>query len=48
MYIVYNLVTQVLRGSIQCESKPGQGLRCMIIFPIQRISTIPQTESRQT
>ena len=42
MYIVYNLVTQVLRGSIQCESEPGHGLRCTIIFSIPQGSTIPR------
>jgi signal transduction histidine kinase len=33
MYIVYNLVTQVLRGTIHCESQPGQGLHCVIVVP---------------
>lgn len=39
MYIVYNLVNQVLHGSIQCESEPGHGLRCTIIFSVQRVSS---------
>jgi signal transduction histidine kinase len=38
MYIVYNLVTQVLRGSIQCESGPGKGMHCVIKFSVQRAS----------
>ncbi len=32
MHIVYNLVTQVLRGSIDCESAPGRGARFHIRF----------------
>ncbi len=33
MHIVYNLVTQVLKGSIQCSSSPGQGTRYEIHIP---------------
>jgi signal transduction histidine kinase len=33
MHIVYTLVTQVLGGSIECESTPGQGTRFRIRFP---------------
>jgi signal transduction histidine kinase/ligand-binding sensor domain-containing protein len=32
MHIVYSLVTQVLHGSIVCESEPGQGARFHIRF----------------
>lgn len=32
MYIVYNLVTQVLHGNIQCVSQPGEGLQCSIVI----------------
>ena len=32
MHIVYNLVTQALHGSIDCESAPGQGVRFRIRF----------------
>jgi ligand-binding sensor domain-containing protein/signal transduction histidine kinase len=33
MHIVYNLVTQALRGSIHCESSPGRGARFVLRFP---------------
>ncbi|WP_320174262.1 cache domain-containing protein [Maridesulfovibrio sp.] len=33
MHIVYNIVTQKLRGSIQLESSPGQGVCFTIIIP---------------
>ena len=33
LHIVFNLVTQLLRGSITCESEPGQGTRFVIRFP---------------
>jgi signal transduction histidine kinase/streptogramin lyase len=33
MHIVYTLVTQVLGGSIECHSVPGQGTRFLIRFP---------------
>jgi len=35
LYIVYNLVTQALHGSIHCTSKPGEGCRFDIEFPCQ-------------
>ena len=34
LHIVYNLVTQTLGGTIECESEPGQGTTFIIIFPI--------------
>ena len=34
MYIVYTLVTQALRGDIECESQPGQGMHCVIRLPL--------------
>jgi two-component system, NtrC family, sensor kinase len=34
LHIVYNLVTQKLKGSIQVQSKPNQGVLFQIIFPI--------------
>lgn len=33
MHIVYNLVTQGLRGTIQCESAPGEGVCFRIVSP---------------
>lgn len=34
MHIVYNLVTQKLRGQIQCQSLPGQGTMFIIQIPL--------------
>lgn len=34
MYIVYNLVTQALNGSIDCESSPGKGTCFTITVPL--------------
>lgn len=33
MHIVYNLVTQALRGSIECDSAPGRGIYISIRIP---------------
>jgi ligand-binding sensor domain-containing protein/signal transduction histidine kinase len=33
MHIVFNLVTQLLRGSITCDSEPERGTRFLIRFP---------------
>lgn len=33
LYIVYNLVTQALRGQIQCNSAPGQGIHVRMTLP---------------
>ena len=33
MHIVYNLVTQKLKGDINCESEEGKGINIMIIIP---------------
>ena len=35
MHMVFNLVTQTLGGTIQCESEPGAGTRFMIQFPVK-------------
>lgn len=37
MYIVYNLVTQILKGEIQCTSQPGQGMCCTILAPMKQV-----------
>ena len=36
MHIVYNLVTQVLGGSIVVDSAPGKGFQACMIFEIER------------
>ena len=36
MNIAYNLVTQKLGGSIECESQPGAGVRFMIRVPLEQ------------
>ena len=42
MHIVYNLVTQRLRGSIRCESEVGEGVLFCVVFP----AAIPGAASR--
>jgi signal transduction histidine kinase len=34
LHIVYNLVTQTLRGTIECESVPGTGTRFIMNIPV--------------
>ncbi|CCQ12172.1 hypothetical protein PALB_30730 [Pseudoalteromonas luteoviolacea B = ATCC 29581] len=34
MHIVYNLVTQLLKGEIKCTSEPGSGVKFVIRIPI--------------
>ncbi|NRB23317.1 hybrid sensor histidine kinase/response regulator [Shewanella sp.] len=36
LYIVFNLITQVLKGDVLCTSKLGEGTEFKIIFPIER------------
>ena len=35
LYIVYNLATSVLGGSVSCQSAPGQGTKFQISFPVR-------------
>ena len=35
MHIVYNLVTQRLKGKIECESKPGEGIIITMQMPVK-------------
>lgn len=35
LHIVFNLVTQVLAGSVECHSKPGKGARFVLLLPWQ-------------
>lgn len=37
MYIVYNIVTQTLGGSIQCISRPGAGVNFFIEIPMENL-----------
>lgn len=37
MHIIYNLVTQVLHGHIDCTSAPGQGTQFLIRFPLGEV-----------
>ncbi|AVP97832.1 hypothetical protein C7S18_11765 [Ahniella affigens] len=34
MHIVYNLVVQLLGGSVRCQSEPGQGVQFLIELPL--------------
>ncbi|WP_076409683.1 hybrid sensor histidine kinase/response regulator [Shewanella sp. UCD-KL12] len=36
LYIVFNLITQVLKGEITCVSEVGKGTKFNIVFPIAR------------
>ncbi len=35
LYIIYNLVTQKLGGTIECESEPNKGTLFKMVFPIE-------------
>lgn len=37
MYICYNIITSRLKGTIECESEPGQGTRFHIRFPVEKL-----------
>lgn len=34
MHILFNLVSQILRGTVRCKSTPGEGVEIVIRFPI--------------
>ena len=34
LYIVYNIVTQILEGTIECSSSPGNGVIFCISIPV--------------
>ncbi|AQS36470.1 signal transduction histidine kinase [Shewanella psychrophila] len=40
LYIVFNLITQVLKGDVHCTSKLGVGTEFKITFPIERDSDL--------
>ncbi len=33
LHIIFNIVTQTLKGEIRCESKPGQGATFIVVIP---------------
>ncbi len=41
MHVVYNLVTQLLKGSIRVESAPGEGTMFEMVLPAPRVKTEP-------
>ncbi|MEQ8332348.1 PAS domain-containing protein [Nisaea sp.] len=41
MHILFNLVSQVLRGTVRCRSTPGEGVEVSIRFPV----VAPETDS---
>ena len=43
LHIIYNTVTQILKGSISCESTLGQGARFSIRLPISIAPEDPLT-----
>ena len=40
MHIVHNLTTELLRGSISVQSKPGEGTQITLCFPIGKDPTL--------
>ncbi len=36
MHIIYNLVTQKMKGTIECQSIPKEGTRFSITVPIRK------------
>jgi len=35
LHILYNIVSQRLKGKVQCENKKGKGARFTIQFPVE-------------
>jgi PAS domain S-box-containing protein len=48
LHIVYNLATQILGGSIECDSVPGQGTRFTLQFPRVAPTPKPAAQGRGT
>ena len=42
LYILYSLTTKSFRGSVTCQSQPGQGARFLFSFPVKE-ATEPLT-----
>ena len=34
LYVIYNVITQKLGGSIRCNSEPGKGTEFVVNFPV--------------
>ena len=41
LHIIYNLVTQKLKGTIECNSTQGFGTTFTISIPLQNVTTQP-------
>ena len=48
LHLVYNLVTQVLRGTITCISAPGQGTQFTIRLPLVASEPVPAAAIYET
>ncbi|MBU0996292.1 MAG: hypothetical protein KJ737_27655 [Proteobacteria bacterium] len=45
MNIVYNLVTQLMKGEIECKSMPGNGLEIFIQVPLEADETVSRKQT---
>ena len=48
MSIVYNLVTETLKGTVDCTSEPGNGITIEILIPIKADITADESSHDQT